>query len=134
MRHLLDTQIAIAVLENRVTALMPYVQQALAASGNELHVSVVSLWEIAIKWRLGKLGIRVSLEELPDLAGSMGLRLLVIEASHVLVEADPEPSTRDPFDRLLLAQCAMENLTFVTQDRALRYHPLALQAPSRALN
>ena len=40
-------------------------------------------------------------------------------------ELDPEPPTRDPFDRLLLAQCAVDNLRLVTVDRALAGHPLA---------
>jgi PIN domain nuclease of toxin-antitoxin system len=51
--------------------------------------------------------------------------LLVIEASYVLSAVDPEPTTRDPFDRLLLAQCAVENLHLVTIDRHLTAHPLA---------
>jgi PIN domain nuclease of toxin-antitoxin system len=87
-----------------------------------LHVSVASLWEIAIKFRLGKLALEV---QLPELVENLGLVLLAIEASHVLAAVDPEPATRDPFDRLLLAQCAVENLHLVTIDRHLTAHPLA---------
>ena len=61
---------------------------------------------------------------MPDLLRNIGLSMLAIDARHVLAEVDPEPGTRDPFDRLLLAQCAMENLRLVTLDRALLGHPL----------
>ena len=43
----------------------------------------------------------------------------------LLADAEPEPQTRDPFDRLLLGQCQVENLRLVTLDRALAAHPLA---------
>lgn len=66
---------------------------------------------------------------LQDMAGyleAVGLSILPIEAGHVIVASDPEPDTRDPFDRLLLAQCQVENLRLATVDRALVKHPLAL--------
>ena len=88
-------------------------------------VSVASLWEIAIKTRLGKLGLNVALESLPELIETMRLDLLPIHARHVLAKAEPEPPTRDPFDRPLLAQCAVDGLRLVTIDRALTAHPLA---------
>ncbi len=55
----------------------------------------------------------------------MGISLLDIDHHHVLAELDPEPATRDPFDRLLLAQCQVEGMQLVTIDRALAGHPLA---------
>ena len=57
---------------------------------------------------------------------ALGLAILAIELNHVIASADPEPETRDPFDRLLLAQCQVENLRLVTVDRALVNHRLAL--------
>ena len=98
-----------------------------ASAETVLHVSVVSLWEIAIKSRLGKLNLKAPLVRLPELIETMGLLLLPIEAPHVLAAVDPEPTTRDPFDRLLLAQCAVENLRLLTSDRRLAAHPLAWQ-------
>jgi PIN domain nuclease of toxin-antitoxin system len=44
---------------------------------------------------------------------------------HVITLVLPEPPTRDPFDRLLLAQAQVEGLQLVTIDRALIDHPLA---------
>lgn len=67
---------------------------------------------------------------LEDIARSLeeiGLILLRIEIQHVITAADPEPETRDPFDRLLLAQCKVEGLQLATVDRLLVDHPLALR-------
>ena len=90
-----------------------------------LHVSVASLSEIVINFRLGKFALVAPLAQLPELVEHLDLVLMVIEASQVLATVDPEPATRDPFDRLLLAQCVVENLHLVTIDRHLTAHPLA---------
>ncbi len=50
---------------------------------------------------------------------------MAINEHHAIAEVLPEPATRDPFDRLLLAQCLVEGLRLVTVDRALVGHPLA---------
>lgn len=125
MRLLLDTNILIALIEQRVRPLGHQFEECLAAPENVLHASVASLWEIAIKFRLGKLPISVPPPALPELFLNVGLPLLSIEVAHVLAEVAPEPDTRDPFDRLLLAQCQVEGLRLVTTDRALAVHPLA---------
>jgi PIN domain nuclease of toxin-antitoxin system len=125
MRLLLDTHILIALIEERVGDLGRRQRDALLAAEHALHASVVSLWEIAIKVRLGKLALRVELAALPELLRGLHLHLLAIEASHVLALVAPEPATRDPFDLLLLAQCAVEGLRLVTLDRMLSAHPLA---------
>jgi PIN domain nuclease of toxin-antitoxin system len=122
MRLLLDTSVLIDLIEGRLGARM---RDALVSPEAAVHVSVASLWEIAIKFRLGKLPLETPLAQLTELLESLGLVLVVIEAAHVLAAVDPEPATRDPFDRLLLAQCAVENLRLVTIDRQLTPHPLS---------
>lgn len=126
MRLLLDTHILIAVVEARADDLRPSIGNLLSDADNEFYVSVASLWEIAIKHRLGKLPIGVRPEDLPTLISGMGFILLDIKAAHALASVEPEPPTRDPFDRLLLAQCQIESLQFVTIDRALVGHPRAV--------
>jgi PIN domain nuclease of toxin-antitoxin system len=122
MELLLDTNVLIGLIEKRLGEALSAV---LAAPDITLHTSVASLWEIAIKVQLGKLPLRVELEDLPELAEDMTATLLPIKASHVLTLVQPVPATRDPFDRLLLAQCAVEKMKLVTTDRALVSHPLA---------
>ena len=122
MRLLLDTNILIGFLEKTLDARL---REVLSNPENTVHVSVASLWEIAIKVRLGKLPFKTPLEHTPKAIEATGTELLNILAAHVLVLVEPAPATRDPFDRLLLAQCALERMQLVTTDRALMSHPLA---------
>jgi PIN domain nuclease of toxin-antitoxin system len=124
MELLLDTNVFVRFVEGRLTG---HLHDAISTPETEVRISVASLWEIAIKVRLGKLPFRVSLADLPALVESVGFALLSINAAHVLALPQPEPATRDPFDRLLLAQCMIEGLRLVTLDRALASHPLSWQ-------
>jgi PIN domain nuclease of toxin-antitoxin system len=128
VRLLLDTNIVIPLLEERTASLPAAVTRDLHAFADSLSVSVASLWEIAIKNRLGKLPLKTPLLHIPDTLAEAGIRLLPISAAHALTEIVPLPDTRDPFDRLLLAQCEVEGMRLVTRDRALAAHPLAWAA------
>ena len=90
---------------------------AIADPDNEVLVSVVSLWEVAIKVRIGKLEVSV-----PGLAKNCvraGFKVLDLTTPHVerLSSLMFDERHRDPFDHLLLAQSAVEGATFVTDDR-----------------
>jgi PIN domain nuclease of toxin-antitoxin system len=124
---LLDTNVVIPLVEGRIDALPAPISAALRATERDISVSVVSLWEMAIKVRLGKLPLKAALSDLPQAIERGGMALLAIEAPHALAEIDPTPETRDPFDRMLLAQCQVEDMRLVTRDRALAAHPLAWQ-------
>ena len=125
MRLLLDTHVLLALIEHRMAGLPPSVEALLKDPNNEHHLSAASLWEIAIKWRLGKLRLTPSLSSLPALLDGLGIQIVAINEHHALAAVEPEPMTRDPFDRMLLAQCQLEGLRLVTMDRALVSHPLA---------
>jgi PIN domain nuclease of toxin-antitoxin system len=125
MRLLLDTNITIPLLRSRSADLDRAVRDAITAADSTVQVSVASLWEIAIKTRVKKLVLDIALPALPDLVEGWGFHLLPIDQRHALAELDIDTPTRDPFDRLLLAQCQVEGLRLVTTDRALNRHPLA---------
>lgn len=126
-RCLLDTHIILAILRADVYERFPWLARLVSAPDFVGVVSVASLWEIAIKTRLGKLDPGVALERMRSSLQDAGLTILRIEVEHVLTAAEPEPPTRDPFDRLLLSQCQVEGLHLVTIDRALANHPLAFR-------
>jgi PIN domain nuclease of toxin-antitoxin system len=91
----------------------------LERSDSPLLFSVVSLWEVAIKASLGRGDFQVD-----PLALRMGLlregfRELPIQVEHVLAVQKLPWIHRDPFDRLLVAQAAREQLTLLTADRTL---------------
>ncbi|OHV23533.1 type II toxin-antitoxin system VapC family toxin [Rhizobium sp. RMa-01] len=126
MRLLLDTHIVLAILRKDAGRRFPEIVSLLGDSKTVGFVSVASLWETAIKARLGKLDPGMPLEDIAGSLEEIGLILLRIDIPHVITAADPAPEMRDPFDRLLLAQCKVEGLQLATVDRLLVGHPLAL--------
>jgi PIN domain nuclease of toxin-antitoxin system len=126
MKLLLDTHVLLAIVGRSMAGLPPGVAALLRDDDNEHHLSAASLWEIAIKSRLGKLKLTHELGALPELLDGLGIRIVAIDERHALASVEPEPTTRDPFDRMLLAQCQVEGLRLVTVDRALVSHPLPL--------
>ena len=120
-RLLLDTHIFLGIVNKDKDS----VPEAVRGSGVDLFVSTATLWEIAIKYRLGKLRAAFKLEDLPGVCREIPATVLSISAEHAIHEALPLPGTRDPFDRLLLAVCDIEGLRLVTADRALKDHRLA---------
>jgi len=130
MRVLLDTHIVLSIVNERTADLPKPLRGVLSDPEAEFYVSVASFWEIAIKSRLGKLKLSGDLVRLPEIVASGGLELIPINEHHVLATVQPEPITRDPFDRLLLAQCSVEDFRLMTVDRALVAHSLALRTDS----
>ena len=78
-------------------------------------VSVASIWEVAIKHRIGKL--EVSPIVFRDQSIAAGADLLPVLDSHVIETAQLPMLHQDPFDRLLIAQARVEGLMAVSSDR-----------------
>ncbi len=128
MKVLLDTHIMLSMLRQELPQRYPALARRLSDPATVSLVSVVSVWEVAIKSRLGKLELDLPLEEIAGYLETLGLAIMPIEMPHVIALLDPLPATKDPFDRLLLAKCQVENLVLATVDRALSAHTLALKA------
>lgn len=126
MRLLIDTNIFVPLADARPEKLPGFIRAALEDETNSVSISVASLWEAAIKVRLGKLPLLRSIEDWSELLDSLGVSIYGVRLAHVTWEVSPLPDTKDPFDRLLLAVCAVENLKLVTLDDDLKDHPLAL--------
>ena len=125
MRLLLDSNIVLPVVREEHGKLGAQVNLLLNVASNDIFVSVASIWEIAIKARLGKLPLKSPLQQLPDVIAAYEYTLLSVDYHHAVTELIDQPATRDPFDRMLLAQCQVEGLRLVTTDRVLKGHPLA---------
>ena len=126
MNVLLDTHVWLwsVVSPKRIT---PEVRDVLEDPDNALMLSVASSWEIAIKYRLGKL----SLPEPPAVfiqprLTRDGIDSLPIEHRHACRVAQLPDHHRDPFDRLLVAVAQLESLTLVTTDPALEHYDVPL--------
>ena len=84
---------------------------------NTLLLSAASSWEIAIKYQLGKLPLPEAPERyVPTRMRAVGAQALAVEHPHALAVATLPPLHRDLFDRLLVAQAALLDLTIVTAD------------------
>jgi len=91
--------------------------------GEDLIISVVSIWEIAIKRSMGKLKVKGDLLE-PIRARR--IPLLPINEHHALFVERLDHHHRDPFDRLLIAQAKVEGFTIMTTDRHFARYDVAL--------
>ena len=94
-------------------------------AANEKFVSIASLWEIAIKRSIGKLTLSAPFDVLiPQQLSLNGFELLNIEIEHAAVVAALPFHHRDPFDRLLIAQAAVEQMSVVSIDTVFDAYPV----------
>lgn len=126
MRLLIDTHILLwGMTESR--RLSPAERAALRRPENRIYVSVISLWEIAIKSRDG------DLEAPGDLLGQVqsnpDFEILPVLAEHAWRVHSLPRLHRDPFDHLLIAQALCEGLTLMTHDRWLARYEAPIFTP-----
>ena len=118
MRLLLDTHTLLWVMLGDAR-LGQNARTAIANASNEVFVSVVCIWEIATKVRIGKMQEPGNLLKDPHLTlTSLGFRDLPLTLSHARLGGLLSHPHKDPFDRMLAAQALLENLTLVSVDGA----------------
>ena len=118
MRLLLDTHTFLWWLDGDA-ALSAAAQFAIAEAQNEVFLSSASAWEIATKFRLGKLPDATAIAtDVAGAAAAQGFAELPISLRHgERAGALPGPH-RDPFDRMLVAQAILEDLFLVSNEQA----------------
>ncbi len=125
MRYLVDTHAFLWFLNEDIT-LNANAAAAIEDPSHTIYLSIASLWEIAIKVRIGKL-------ELPQPFGifirrqleiNRRLRLLAISIDHLDMTATIPLHHRDPFDHLLIGQALHANLMLITNDSKVSLHPV----------
>jgi PIN domain nuclease of toxin-antitoxin system len=125
MRLLLDTHIALwaVTASPRLSAQA----QSLILRADDVHVSVATLWEIAIKHALARGDMPVSAALALQTFESAGYQVLNVAPAHVLAVESLLAWHKDPFDRLLVAQAVTEPLRLLTADAVLaRYGDLVV--------
>lgn len=127
MNLLLDTHIALwAVADN--PRLPSAAKSLIADPQNEVAVSVASLWEIAIKHGAkGPSRMPVSAVEAHENFLLAGYALLPVAAAHALALEELPWLHKDPFDRILIAQAAIEGMTLLTSDAQVARYPGAVR-------
>jgi PIN domain nuclease of toxin-antitoxin system len=115
MRLLLDTHVFLwSVAGSR--HLKPAARRAIEAA-EQVYVSAASIWEIAIKARLGK--VKADPEQLAATIEASGFLELPVRAAHAAGVARLALHHNDPFDRILVAQALAEPLKLLTADTLL---------------
>ena len=125
MRLLLDTHIFLwfVVGDSKLPARM---REAITNPENEVFLSVVSLWEIIIKYALGHLPLPEPPEiYIPTQRKFFSIESLPVDEGSVFQVARLPLLHRDPFDRLLIGQAIEHDLKLVTVDTAIRTYPTA---------
>jgi PIN domain nuclease of toxin-antitoxin system len=124
MRLLLDTH-ALLWWQTDDERLSTTARAAIADASNEILVSAASAWEIATKIRLGKLGgVPEAATRFGELVNADGFHHLPVTHIHALRAGSYALEHRDPFDRMLAAQSAIERLALVTCDEAFAAFPV----------
>ena len=91
-------------------------KQIISNPNNLIFISAVNTWEITIKKSLGKLNVLGNLEEI---ILQCGFDVLPIAIKHTLFIENLDKHHDDPFDRLLISQAIIENLTIITRDEKI---------------
>jgi PIN domain nuclease of toxin-antitoxin system len=117
LRLLLDTHAVLWWFQGN-TRLPMSARAAIDESGAEVFVSAVSAYEIASKHRLGKLPEAATLApNFERMVAEQGFAPLLLTVRQALIAGDLPLPHRDPFDRLLIAQAIVENLTLVSNEQ-----------------
>jgi len=115
-RLLLDTNVVVWLLLGERRSVSQAAQRALEDEANEVSVSAVSVWEIAIKRSLRKLEIE---DRWPAALRALGFTPMPVTAMHAERVEHLPWHHRDPFDRLLIAQASLEDHAVVSADERL---------------
>ena len=111
---LLDTCSFIWFLED--SPKLSYEAKAAIEDGEMVYLSIVSLWEIAIKKNLGKLEIKQTMKELAQICRDVDIVILPIKTSY-LDKLETLPGIHgDPFERLIISTAMEEGVSIVTHD------------------
>jgi PIN domain nuclease of toxin-antitoxin system len=118
MRLLIDTHIFIWYISND-SKLSTAARTLIDDENNEILLSIASLWEMAIKFSLGKLCLAIPFERLiPQQLDINAISLLNIDFNHLVVVSTLPFHHKDPFDRLMIAQAIVEKLPIISADSA----------------
>lgn len=118
MNFLLDTHVFVWALF-KPEKIPKKLKASILSSESVSYISIITFWEIALKFSLGKIDLKGILpDELPKIAKQDGFEILNLDASTASSFYKlPKLKNRDPFDRLLAWQAISHNLHLLTKDR-----------------
>jgi PIN domain nuclease of toxin-antitoxin system len=124
MKILLDT---VTFLDAALSSkdLSKHAKSLLLHAESDLYVSVVSYWEIAIKYSIGKLALPHSPDQfLPKHRTQLGAEILPLEEESALHVIRLPHLHNDPFDRILISQAIVHGMVLLTPDPRISRYPV----------
>ncbi len=119
MKLLLDTHVLVWWLVDS-RRLSGSARALIADVRNQLFWSAASSWELAVKSALGRIQFHAPLRKvIPEVLRTQAIASLPVEQSHAFQVAELPPLHRDPFDRMLVAQCQVERLSLLSADNQM---------------
>jgi PIN domain nuclease of toxin-antitoxin system len=115
MELLLDTHTVIWFSENNGN-LSDKAKYLISDTTNNCFVSIVSIWEMAIKIRINKLKLEINLTDFVDELKQRGFVFLPINIAHTILVSELDLHHNDPFDRLLISQSIIEKKQIISRD------------------
>ncbi len=118
MTYLLDTHTLLWTLfeDEKLSA---KARDAISNAENEIYVSVISYWEISLKYALGKLELEgITPDELPEKAKEIDIETMELsEEDAITFYKLPRLKHKDPFDRLIIWQAIRRDLPLISKDK-----------------
>lgn len=126
MHAIIDTHIFLHML-GEADRLSPTQRSFVEDPNNALSLSIASVWEIVIKYSLGKLRLPTNPEAIfPSQLDALHVALLPVTLQHVLQVRTLPHHHEDPFDRLIIAQTTVERCSIVSSDYRFPLYQVAL--------
>ena len=120
MKLLLDTHVLIWALQDS-EQLPLRIREMLIDESNEIYVSIISLWEIAIKHKKMPNLMPFAMKEIRDYSQRAGYIFLSLSVDNVSTFESLDLSMhKDPFDQILVSQSVSNNMRLITHDEALK--------------
>ena len=119
MRYLLDTHVALWLFEGN-EKLSQAARDIIFNAENEVYISIVSAWEVAIKVSLNKLDFEGGSDAFLSAVEIYKMDVLGVKSLHVITVEKLPYIHRDPFDRLIVSTALAEGLTIVTADEDIQ--------------
>lgn len=121
--YLLDTNALLIFLKNEsAEASLTEATKEIMLSESRLYISIASLWELAIKVKIGKLELKTPISALEQNCYQQGIEIIPINGSYLdeTVNLPLFNDHKDPFDRLIMATSKIEGLTLISTDGVIR--------------
>ena len=125
MNVLLDTHTFIWYIEGN-TSLTEKAKETIEFSADNVYLSIISLWEIAIKTGKNKLSMQNEYDNLLDVLSSLNIEILPITFVDTQIYKNLPLHHGDPLDRMIISQAISNNLTIVGCDQLFNDYPIQI--------